>query len=210
VGETPLAVADIWNMALGLIGVADEVQDPDADQSKEATACRRFWQTARDETIREFPWPRLRMTEELQLVTDYTAVDGAEWLYSYRMPDSCAVVRRIPSGVSRVDTAATVIPYALGRDDAGALIFTDLEDATVEFTYLEDDVTRYTPDLVSTIALLLASRIAPRFGPEAVKLGDRAFKLYIERRSAARATALNEVRPDVAIDDSTFLSARDG
>lgn len=201
------SVADIWNMALGQIGNGNEITDPDTETSKEAAACRAYWPTIRDEVLRDFPWPRLTVTAILQLVADNTAIQYAPWRYTYRVPSNCAAVRRVLHPYSRLETDATVVPYQLGRDASGDLLFCDLQNASVEYTLLETQAARYMPDVVTAMALRLAGAIAPRFGPDAVKLGDRALRLYLAAIAKARANAGNEVEYD-RTDDSSFLSSR--
>lgn len=202
------SVADIWNMALGLVGVGDEVNDPDAETSKEATACRRYWEIARDEVLRDFVWPKLKTTEDLALV-EADPNGGIEWGFSYAHPAKCIRIRRILNGASRVDTPESMIPYDVGRKatDGSKLIFTDLEDAQIEYSFHETDTARYDADMVSAMAHRLASYIAPRFGPEAVKLGDRALRIYTWRQATAQQNAANEVRRDLSM-DSSFERAR--
>ena|SRR6202022_2241614 len=201
------SVTDIWNMAIGQLAVGDEIGNSDTVTSKEAAACRRYWELVRDQTLRDFPWPRLRVSVTLALITDFTVLTAREWNYSYRMPTDCIRIRRVQNTITRIHTQASVIPYTLGRDAVGDLLYCDLPGAVLEYTYWEQQVGRYTPDMVSAMALGLATMIAPRFGPNAVKLGDRAAKLYEWRRGVAQANAMNETQQDI-IDDSSYLSAR--
>jgi hypothetical protein len=46
------AKIDIANMALRHVGISTEIQDFDAEKSKEAQACRRFYDVARDQLTR--------------------------------------------------------------------------------------------------------------------------------------------------------------
>jgi hypothetical protein len=191
------AVADIWNQALSLIGNEGEVQDPESDTDTPAKACRRHWETVRDEVLRDFAWPKFTQTEDLTLVEE-DPNDGIEWAFTYAQPANCIRIRRILNGSTRIDNADNVTPYKLGRDaDGNVLIFCDLEDAQIEYAYQETNTEKYDADLVSSMAHLLASRIAPKFGPYAVKLGDRALRIYVWRLAQARDNALNEQRPDI-------------
>jgi hypothetical protein len=200
--------ADVANQALGHLGVGDEIQNLTTDASKEAAACRRFLSLAREEALRDFAWPFATRVEDLALVTDFTDVDGAEWNFAYRYPATAVTVRRILNGSSRKETTGTRVAYRILSDAAGRLIYTDQEDAQVEYTLLVTDTALYPVDVVDTIALLLASKMAPRFGPDAVKLGDRAFKLYEYRRRIAQMNAANEEQPDQP-PDADIIAARD-
>lgn len=200
------SVADICNQALGYIGVGDEITDLDTESSKEARACRRFYTQTRDEVLRDFPWPRFMRTVALTLVAEDP---NEQWDYSYRMPaDVANLIRVMVEDSARQVTSASRIPYEIGQDNTGQLIFCDYEDAILKYTKAETNTEQYPPDMVQAIVLLLASRIAPQFGPDAVKLGDRALKLYEWRRATAQANALNEEHLDQAA-DAELVRVRD-
>lgn len=193
--------ADVCNEALSAIGVGDEIQDLDTESSKEAKACRRFLASARDIVLRDFTWPRFRMVEVLAIFGEDPL---PQFKYSYREPTNCASIIRLQHDLSpRRDDNDTIIPYELGRDATGTLIYTSLEDASIQYIYRETSLAKWTPDMTEVLVNLLASKIAPRFGPEAVKLGDRALKLYAYRLGIARAKALNEEVPDPEGDTDT-------
>lgn len=189
------AVVDIWNQALSLVGVAREVADPDNETTNEASACRRFWSSVQLQVLRDCPWPRLTQTDALSLVA---TAPNPRWGYIYRMPANVAAFRRVLTDCSpRLETTETRIPFVLGRDNTGDLIFTDAAAAFGEYTYRELNTERYTPDMIEPMALLLASKIATRFGADAMKLGGVALSLYDRAISKARMAAFNEQKPDL-------------
>lgn len=199
--------ATICNLALRHLGVSTSIATL-TERSAEAGACNRFFEQVRDEVLRDFPWPFATTIDDLGLVEDFTAGTTAyEWGYSYRYPDGCLRFRRILSG-SRNDSKASRIPYKVGRDDDGQLIFTDMEEARAEWTTRVDDVTEWPPDFCQAMALLLAGYIGPSVAAgDQFKLGDRALQLYQFRMGTARANALNEQQLDEP-PDSEFISGR--
>lgn len=202
------SVADICNQALGTIGVGDEISDLDSEASKEARACRRFYALARDQVLRDFDWPRLRRRVALTLVEE-DPFEGAQWAYSYRMPSAVAALRRVMQAEEPYTvTEAVYQPAALGQDDNGALIYSNIEDAEAVYTYQEENVEQWTSDMAQACGLLLGALMAPQFGPTAVKLGDRALKLYEWRRNTAWANAANEEQRDLRQDGGAFVRAR--
>lgn len=201
---------DVANEALGLIGSSKEIQSLETDRSNEARACNRFFATCRDLVLRDFPWPRLKVVEALALVeTD----PNPQWAYSYRMPANAAQILRLQIDASpRTDNSDSRIPYELGRDEDGGLIFSDYttdDGLAAKYIYQETELAKWTPDMVEVLTQLLASKIGPRFGPEAAKLAIACKQDYERRRFIARAQALNEESPDPA-GDSDIVRSREG
>lgn len=182
---------DICNMALSHLGVSTEIQDLATERSKEAQACRRFYENTRDEVLRDFDWSFARRREDLALV----ATDpNTDWGYSYRKPADALAIRSLPNDAGiRIDTAASRVVYEEGSDTTGDLIFTDQTDAEVIYTFRETVAEKFPPDFVQALSLLLASKIGPRVaGGDQFKLADRAFTLYRVAIQKAQANAANE------------------
>lgn len=191
----------ICNLALRHLGHSKTVANVDTERSKEALACRTFYDQVLAEVLRDFPWPFALRTDDLELVEEDP---NDEWAFSYRYPVSSARFRRILSG-SRIDTPESKVPFKIGKDDTGRLIFCDLEEAQGQWT----DGTIYDPeqwpaDFIESVALLLAFYIAPSVtAGDEFKLGARAGSLYNWRVSRGQANSLNEEEadpePDAAI-----------
>src|SRR5687767_3211022 len=113
------ADVDIANMALGHLGISTEIQVLATEASKEARACRRYYNLARDKTLRDFDWPFANAIEDLQLIEEQPTV---EWAYSYRYPANAVAVRRILNGATRADTESSRVRFSVGRDDLGRII----------------------------------------------------------------------------------------
>lgn len=191
---------DICNQALSHLAVATEIQNLATERSKEAQACRRFYEPTRDQVLRAFAWPKLKITEALALVEEFDS-DASDWGFSYQYPAGAVMVRRLfTPGSGRRETESTRIPYELGRDRTDhtrQVIFTDLEDAYADYTFHETNPEAFDADIVDAISLLLAFKIGPRVaGGDQFKLADRAFQLYRVAIAEARANSLNELQPD--------------
>lgn len=199
---------DICNRALRHLGVSVEIADLATERSKEAKACRRFYDDARDEVLRDFDWPFARTSEALALVEDFTDDATTDWSYSYRYPADALAVRRIVlPGWSRRERQETKTRYVIGRDSAGALLYTDLGDAYVEYTYRETDTSKFAPDFIAALSRLLAHYIGPSVAGDKVKLVAEQLALYDYAIRKARANALNEQLPDQE-PQNEFLNAR--
>ena len=197
----------ISNMALRHLGHTKPIQEIETDSSEEAVACRTFYDISVEEALRDFAWPFATRIETLGLV----ATDpNDEWGYSYRYPSDCMMFQRILSG-TRNDTRQSKVPYKIGQDNQGKLIFTDKENAQAEFTRLEENVHMFPRDLVIAISFLLANYIAPSVtkGGDVAKLGDRALNSYAAWIEKARANSLNEGQSEEP-PESEFIRARGG
>lgn len=198
----------ICNMALSHLAVSKEVADVETERSAEAAACRRFYQPALDEALRDFPNPSLIVQSALALVTDNSDDDDAEWAYSYRYPQDCSKAIRILSGI-RNDDRESKVPYRIIKDDQGKLILTDKEDAILEYSQTSDDPGQWFPDFVMSFSLLLAFYVAPRVtAGDPFKLGERAYRAYSVSRVKANANAVGEEQQDLP-PESSYTSSRD-
>jgi hypothetical protein len=199
---------EIANMALSHLGIGKEIGNLDTENSQEAASCRRFFDQARDAVLRAFAWPFATKFEALALVAD-PPTETDEWALSYRYPSDCVMLRRIQSGI-RNETPQDRIPYKLGRDTQGELIYTDEPDAKVEYTIRETDPQRYPEDFRLALSFLLAGYIAPRVtGGDPFKLGTRAIQLYMQHVSTAEANAANEAVID-RTPEAEMIRAREG
>lgn len=182
------AEVDIANMALGHLGISTEIQNLTTEASKEARAARRYYNLARDKTLRDFDWPFASTIEDIQLVLTNPTV---EWAYSYRYPANAVAIRRILNGATRMDTESTKVRFELGRDAIGQIILTSQTAAEIRYTYRETNPERYPPDFEYAFSLLLAHMMAPRVASD-VKFAQRVYPLYKEALSEAKTNSANE------------------
>lgn len=201
---------EIANLALAHLGTGKQIASL-TERSAEAAACKKFFETARKATLRDFKWPIATKIAALGLVTEDgdTGHPTDEYQYSYRLPSDCLFARRILSG-TRNDTTSTRIHYRLIHDAAGPLILTDKEDAELEYTVNHDDYEHYTPDMIMALSYRLAAYIAPLVSKgDVFKLRTEALKMYQFEISTAQAAAFNEEAAEEA-PDSEFIRARNG
>jgi hypothetical protein len=195
---------EIWNMALSFLGVSNPVSDEDED-SREAYACRLFYNTTLEATFRDYDWPFATKREDLALVeTD----PNDEWGFSYQYPADAVYLQSILSG-ERTDDFQSLVRYEIVEDATGKLIYSDQEDAVAKITVMRTDVEFYPSDFVLAVARRLASYIAPMVtGGDPFKREERNFQLYRMEIGNARASAFNEVQPDEE-PDSEMIRARE-
>ena len=197
---------EIANIALSHLGVGKEIANLETENSQEANAMRRFYDIAREQVLRDFNWPLATKEVALGLVASNPTT---EWAYSYRYPSDCIKLRRIFSGI-RNDSRQTRVPFKLVRDAIGRLIYTDMTDAMMEYTYSEVDASRFTPDFVQALACRLAAYAAPRLtSGDPFKMGERAYKLYVMEITRAQSSAGNE-QQDEEKPNAEWINDRDG
>jgi len=194
----------ILNLALGHLGIDGTVANMATESSEEAIAGRMFYDVARDEVLRGFPWPFATRFAILALVE---VEPTTEWGYSYRYPSDCLNLHRILSGI-RNDTRQSRAPFKIASDTAGQLIYTDEEDAEIEYTAKDDDPSTYPSDFTIALSFYLASLMAPRLtGGDQFKLGDKALKNYVLSVSIAASRASNEDQAE-EVPESEFIITR--
>lgn len=194
----------ICNLALSHVGSSKEIASL-TENSQEANTCNRFYSQCRDQILRDYRWPFTEKIASLGLVEEDP---NDEWGYSYRYPTDCIDIIRILSG-QRTDTRDTRVSYKLGQDDVGVLIYTDKEDAEINYVAKTENPALFPPDFVMALSFLLAFFIAPRItGGDPFKLGDRALKMFEVYVGRAQANAKNEEQEDVE-PDSEFIRSRE-
>lgn len=196
---------ELANMALGHLGVDRAIADLDTEQSRDAKIIRMYYENARRQTLRDFPFPCITVITDLALVEPDP---NDEWKYSYQYPADCLQLRRIPNGFSRIDTEKTKVPYRVARGVSGKVVYTNMPNAKIEYTYNETNIDRLDDDVVMVMSLRLAHYIAPKLtGGDPFKMGQRALQLYYLEGSKASSNALNEEQKDEDI-DADIIRAR--
>lgn len=185
---------DICNMALGHLGIDNDIAELETERSAEARACRKFFATVRDQCLRDFPYPFARKRVALSLITDSEDDDHPtdEWDYQYGLPSDCLMPRRIISG-TRQDTRDTRTSFLEAHGDSAQVIYTDMEDAELEYTKRVTEAGRYPADFAMAVSLRLAAVIAAQLtGGDPFKVGVQALQKYRLEMSIAKANAANE------------------
>lgn len=206
---------DIANMAISHLGIGKEIADIDTEKSAEAAACRRYYDVARDRTLRAFNWPFARQFATLSLVQDNTTQAQPttsylpEWNFYYAMPSGCLRLHRILSG-QRNDSANSRVPFLIVQAGSGFQIYSDQVNAQAEITAQITDSNLYPADFMMAFSYLLAAYIAPRItGGDNFQIGKMALQQFYDELSRAQADALNEEQTDFPV-ESEFIRARGG
>ena len=197
--------AHIVNISLSHLSISKTVAILATKRSEEAITARLFYDVAMEATLRDFPWPFATRILALALVEENP---NDEWNFSYRYPTDCLEIRRILSGI-RNDTRQSRVPYRILSDEQGSLVYTDKENAEIEYTVNAVSPQFYSADFVMAFSLYLAHLMAPRLtGGDPYKLGARALGLYDLEISRAVKNAFNEQQIEEP-PESEFIRARE-
>lgn len=197
----------ICNLALAKIGVTKQMANVDLDQSREAILGRTLIDQEITEVLRDFPWPFATAYASLALVAGSASVQANhDWRYAYRYPSDCMFARRIVvPGVGRRD--ATPPPFRVGRDGAGRMIFTNCEQAQLEYTMRITDSEEFDPIMIGALSWKLAAGFAP--GLSRMKgVIELCMQGYEFAKAQARSRALNEQQQEEPLEAET-IRARD-
>jgi hypothetical protein len=198
------SVVEICNLAISHLGTGKEIANLQ-ENSSEANACRRFFDTSLEQTLRGYAWPFANKFSPLNLVEEDPT---DEWAYSYLYPVDCLQAIRIVSG-NRNESRQDRIDYKIINSPAGLLIFTDQENAILEYTIYVKDPNLYPSDFKMALSFRLASYIAPRITKgDPFGMGKRAMEMYMYEISMAQTAAYNEEQPS-EVPNSEFVRIRE-
>jgi hypothetical protein len=177
------------NLAISHLGQGKEIANVETEKSSEAATMRRLQPVVIEMFLKNFPYSFCNVTVALNLVE---SDPNDEWSFSYRVPTDCLKPIRILSGI-RNDNRQTRVPYKIGKDDQGELIYTDQESAELEYIQFVDDPSKYPVDVFLAMSFLLAGLAAPRMlGEDPFKMGERAMKMYQYFKGQADAADVND------------------
>jgi len=170
---------DIANLALTHAGEGKSIANLETEKSAEAAAVRAVFDTAVKTVMRAAPWSFCTTTAALALISEDTS-NEATWQFVYRYPQNCMRLHRIiPSPVTYTQPTTVRFPYQVASDSTGLVIWTDVENASVEFGQYISDTEIYPEDFVLALSYFIAFLIAPRLtGGDPYDLSVRAHALY--------------------------------
>src|SRR5512138_718643 len=177
----------LTNLALSRIGITKSLTSLSTDTSQEAASARMVYKTEIDATLRDFPWPFATRYATLTLVSgSTTAKTNNDWRYAYRAPTNSVFVRRLVNDDEARDFSRSPIPFRMGQDATGDLVYTDepgellaADTAIVaEYTLRLDCPARYGDAIFRSAAAwrLAAALVAPL--ARDIKLVDYCEKRY--------------------------------
>jgi hypothetical protein len=183
---------DVYNMALGHIGVSSTVAD-ELERSPERVICSRYWDTCRDAlfSYRSMEWRFATATVAL------ADIGGAPngWEFRYRYPNDCVDAQGIIGPSGRVEAVEIRPKFKVQYEADGRVILSDYPEAVLLYTKRVEEVERWPSYFVEAMAYRLASMIVMPLKNDA---GNRNNLLQLAEQFAqiAMAASLNECQPD--------------
>ena len=190
---------DIWNRALGFLGARSVASE--RESTPEVLQCRLYWDSARRQVLRDFPWSfaQRRAWLALQALPQGYA---PEYRFAYALPENCLKVHAVRhEGISNR-------PFCLALNTAGdgSLLLTNasrallLHTEDVRNSRLFDDL--FAHMLARKLAALVAVPLLKGNGQKAAELEQ----LYTASLPPAREAAASE-RSEKPAEDS-WLATR--
>lgn len=171
----------IGNLALSHLGSSARISSL-TEASTEARHISLHYATCRDSLLEELDWTFATKSAALALLAEEP---NDLWGFAYAKPADCLkALRIVPSMASQ-----TPYPFRLMQYGAQAAIYTDVEDAYLEYVERVTDVTRFSNHFTETLALKIAVAVALSINPNAVGTRDRVFQEY--RMALAKAKSLD-------------------
>lgn len=184
---------DIANMALRNIANSNEIANLDTDTSKQAKACRAFYQISLLHLLRRRHWRFARKVAELVIVDPNP---DSHYEYAYRYPADCIEFRNVRSS-ERVMNETTLIAHDIIPDADGRLVVTDEPDACGEYTYMVSNPDHWPPDFILALSFHLSTLLAPSLtSGDPFQMGKQAAMLYQYYFGEAAAADGGEAVPD--------------
>lgn len=199
---------EICNMALAHLGIGKSVTDISTDRTAEADALEKFYDAARDATLRDVRWPFATKIAALAESADSVPGAGEAWVYAYTYPSDCLRILRIHQDGRRVDSYDNATAYRIVRGATEKLICTDQETAYLEYVYQVTDEELFSEDFAIAFSYRLAIYIAPRLtGGSYGSVMQNITSMYGYHIGRAMQNAANEAGTD-AVPESEYIRAR--
>ena len=150
------SVVDLCNLALSRLGDSATVASIDPPEgSSQAEHCSRFYPIARDSLLEMHDWKFATRRAPLSELT----VDSFNWAHAYAEPNGALRIISVLDATQSAEDESYPFAAESGEDGA-ALIYTDLQNATVRYVARVADTTKFSPLFADALAWLLASHIA--------------------------------------------------
>ena len=183
---------DIFNMALGHIGVSSTVAD-ELERSPERVICTRYFDTCRDAlfSYMDMEWKFATATVVLADLGD----PPTGWGYRYRYPNDCVNAHEILSDTQRTQPVELRPKFDVQYEADGRVILCDIPKAVLRYTKRVTEVERWPASFVEAVSVRLAAMIVMSLKNDGQNRNS-LLQLADQFAQIAMAASLNEGQPD--------------
>ena len=173
---------EICNVAIARLGETKQISSID-DAGRAPTMCKLHYAEVLQMALARGDWNFARKRDTL---VEEVGTPPEEWAYQYQRPADCLAERRIVDG-RQVVQVGSILPFTQewNATSAKRLIYTDVKDAELIYTYDVTNEALFDPFFADYFAWWLALEIALPVTGQRAKRNDAA-----EGRRAAWAYAL--------------------
>lgn len=148
---------ELYNLALGALLLSKKIVNADTDESTEKNILDTNFNSALYSTLEDLDLNRTADSMVLELIAEDP---DDHWSFVYKYPNRAAFIRRIVSSVKK-DNEDSRIPLKIGMYEGQLAIFTNQEDAEVEFVDKSIPLTALSTNAGLAVAYKLASMCSP-------------------------------------------------
>lgn len=175
--------AKIFNLALGALLLTKRISDTETDPSLENQILNTHYEVALKSTLQDLDLDSTSSQKTLELIT---LNPNDLWTFAYKYPSNCAFLRRIQSAVLK-DNRTTQVPRRVGLYGTQKAIYTNQENAIVEYIPNDVPLTTLSPSAGLCVAYKLATLGAPLIsGKGAAALRKEIMNSYLLSKAEAQ------------------------
>lgn len=167
----------ICNLALAHLGDEATVASIDPPEgSQQAEHCALFYPVALDSILEEHDWGFATKRKNL---VEHSEEPPDQWGYVYQYPGDCVKLRAVlHPGSTLDDSGEEFVVEAL--EDGTKVVYTNVEDAQIRYTFRCTDTGKYRPTFVHALARRLSALLAGPIikGSEGMRVSGEQLKMY--------------------------------
>ncbi len=192
----------IWNQALGAIGARTVASE--TENTPEVIQCKLYWDTARREALRDFPWSFAQARSRLASIP-LPEVYMNDWSHAYSIPFGCIKLLGVFPQGNRMGSHPFVLT---GGNEGNTMILSDVPQAIADYISDVTDVSRWDELFCRILTLKLAMcLVTPLLKGNTSKLTELE-SLYKQVLPCAQAATASEGKRKTPPD--TWLLQRAG
>lgn len=194
-----MSKAQIFNIALNILGVSTPLENPNGSDSR-AILLNNYYELARDYVLKDFDWNFASAFKELSLCGVQS--DNCGYKYSFNYPNDCICARNVFEIGSYIQQK-----FSISSSQSGEIvILCNVEKPVLRYTRRVEKETYFSCEFSMALAYYLAS-LTSGVIVGSVQKGELAWEKYSKILSHAKVLNAYEGEENLYSND-TYLSAR--